>query len=180
MILGLHGRKASSVCQPTTATYSAASSYTTRASAQQKGASCVEKNTHTHTQNTKQNPIEYHLSGAQEEEVDGYDGKVSGGGAGSIETCRDTDLITSRKLPCYRLDAHILIDTCRGRQLLVVEQVLDVSAHTVVFMHACQDTDKACLYMYKALGRICILREIKFVWNYEKQAHPRRKQCEHP
>ena len=122
----------------------------------------------------------WNLSGAQEEEVDGYDGKVSGGGAGSIETCRDTDMITSRKLPCYRLDAHILIDTCRGRQLLVVEQVLDVSAHTVVFMHACQDTDKACLYMYKALGRICILREIKFAWNYEKQAHPRRKQCEHP
>ena len=41
----------------------------------------------------------WNLSGAQEEEVDGYDGKVSGGGAGSIETCRDTDLITSRKLP---------------------------------------------------------------------------------
>ena len=178
MILELQSRKANSVCQPTTATYPPASSYTTRASAQQKGASCVEENTH--SQNTKQNPTEYHLSGAQEEEVDGYDGKVSGGGAGSIETCRDTDLITSRKLPCYRLDAHILIDTCRGRQLLVVEQVLDVSAHTVVFMHACQDTDKACLYMYKALGRICILREIKFVWNYEKQAHPRRKQCEHP
>ena len=139
MILELQSRKANSVCQPTTATYPPASSYTTRASAQQKGASCVEENTH--SQNTKQNPTEYHLSGAQEEEVDGYDGKVSGGGAGSIETCRDTDLITSRKLPCYRLDAHILIDTCRGRHLLVVEQVLDVSAHTVVFMHACRDDE---------------------------------------
>ena len=176
MILGLHGRKASSVCQPTTATYSAASSYTTRASAQQKGASCVEENTH--SQNTKQNPTEYHLSGAQEEEVDGYHGKMSGGGAGSIETCRDTDLITSRKLPNTDLMhtspstpavAATFSSWNRFLTYLRIQLYLCMLAEMM-------NTDKACLNMYEALGRICILREIKFGWIYEKQAHPRLKQ----